>query len=119
LRLDREWHRAGRNEGVPDVFAGRGGEVELVAEFAHEPDPHRKARHPARTDLPCVQVPERLGRHIVVVRRLSASRAPGPATFTAASAPVTLTISASYPQTAFHHSNHSHTLSEPVEVVVT
>ena len=41
------------------------------------------------------------------------------ATFTAASAPVTFTISASMPQTAFHHSNHSSTAPAPVEVVVT
>ena len=49
----------------------------------------------------------------------SSSRERGPATFTAAREPVRLTISTSSPQTAFHHSNHSITVSAPVEVVVT
>ena len=49
----------------------------------------------------------------------SSSRASGPATLTAASAPVTSSISTSMCQTAFHHSNHSTTASAPVDVVVT
>ena len=53
------------------------------------------------------------------VRARMTARARGPATFTAASAPVTFAISTSMPQTAFHHSNHSSTASAPVEVVVT
>ena len=46
-------------------------------------------------------------------------RAFGPATFTAAIAPVRFTISTSRCQTAFHHSSHSMTPSAPVDVVVT
>jgi hypothetical protein len=38
---------------------------------------------------------------------------------TAASAPVTLIVSTSSCHTAFHHSNHSTTVSAPVDVVVT
>ena len=46
-------------------------------------------------------------------------RAFGPAMLTAASAPVTSTISTSMCQTAFHQPNHCTTAPAPVEVVVT
>ena len=46
-------------------------------------------------------------------------RAFGPATFTAATAPVTLWNWTSIAQTAFHHVNHWYTASAPVDVVVT
>jgi hypothetical protein len=92
--------------------------VELVAELADDADavderrPATCASRASRYESPSFE------RSMPVRVRMTA-RARGPATFTAASAPVTLTISTSMPQTAFHHSNHSRTAPAPVEVVVT
>ena len=80
---------AALEERVPEVLAERAREVELVAELADEADPQRERRDAGDRDLLGVEVLERLGREVDVGEpRCITSRACGPATLTAASAPV-------------------------------
>ena len=104
---------------VPEVLGERARAVDLVAELAHEADPQEEARDTGDGRLLQVEIREPLGRDVELGQAAEQLARLGPATFTAASAPVTSTISTSILQTAFHHSNHWSTASAPVEVVVT
>ena len=110
---------AALEDRVPDVLAVRAREVDLVAELADEADAQEERRDAGDVRVLGVEVREGLVRDVEVGEPRISSRAFGPATLTAASAPVTLTISTSRRQIAFHHSNHSTTAPAPVEVVVT
>ena len=88
-RTARRRGRRPLEERVPDVLGERAREVELVAELADEADPQRERGHAGDRDVLGVEVREALVRRSRRRRRAaSASRAFGPATLIAASAPV-------------------------------
>ena len=112
--------RAGRSTSASQRCSrGARGAVELVAELADEPDPEREAGNACDLELSRVEVPEGVVRDVRVRQRAErlARLRPGEVDRGERAGDVDdLDVE---PQTAFHHSNHSKTASEPVEVVVT